>query len=144
MVVVPALAWCFGRSSSSQHRTFCSCVGRVHRSCYCRLLSTWILSNLLARIRSLTRQSLESTTSVRINEYYTTCVCIYSLMYAARNAHSPYFHLWPVNVYSIFPHFLINGTIFERKKLINTMCVLVFSTSETFFILRNEQDIKNV
>jgi hypothetical protein len=43
-----------------------------------------------------------------------------------------------------FPHYLINGTIFEKKKL-NTKCVFRFSLqlqSETFLILRrNEPDM---
>ena len=27
-----------------------------------------------------------------------------------------YFHLWPVRLYNTFPHYLLNGTIFEKKK----------------------------
>ena len=52
-----------------------------------------------------------------------------------------------VRVYFIFPYYLINSTIFE-KKLLNIKCVLIFSTtfSETFLITRRtERDmIKNV
>jgi hypothetical protein len=40
-------------------------------------------------------------------------VCIDSLRYPACNAHAPC-HLWPAALYSIFPHYLINGTIFEK------------------------------
>jgi len=29
-----------------------------------------------------------------------------------------YFHLWPAWLYHIFPHFLINGTIFGKSSLI--------------------------
>jgi len=46
---------------------------------------------------------------------------------------------------NIFPHYLINGRIFEKKKLLNIKCVFLFSLqrlSETFLILRgNERDI---
>jgi hypothetical protein len=49
-----------------------------------------------------------------------------SLMYPACNAQASYCHLWPVRLYNIFPHYLINGTIFERKSL-NTKCVFWFS-----------------
>jgi hypothetical protein len=28
-------------------------------------------------------------------------------------------HFWSVRLYRIFPHYLINGTIFEKKKLLN-------------------------
>jgi hypothetical protein len=40
------------------------------------------------------------------------------------------YHPWPVRFYNIFPHYLINGTIFE-KKLLNILvkCVSIFSTS---------------
>ena len=40
---------------------------------------------------------------------------------------------------TFFPHYLINGTISEEKKLLNTKCVFWFSLqllSETFLILR--------
>jgi len=43
-----------------------------------------------------------------------------------------------------FPHYLLNGTISEKKGLLNTKCVLIFSTllSETFHIQRrNERDM---
>jgi hypothetical protein len=61
----------------------------------------------------------------------------------------PYCHLWPARLYHIFPHYLISGTIFEKKKLLNTKCVFWFSVlllSEIFLILRiTERDmIKNV
>ena len=56
--------------------------------------------------------------------------------------------LWPTPLYNIFPHYLINGTIFENM-LLNTKCVFWFSLqllSETFVILRIIQRdmIKNV
>ena len=44
------------------------------------------------------------------------CVCVCSLRFPARNAHAPYCHLWPAPPYNIFPHYLINGTIFGGKK----------------------------
>ena len=50
------------------------------------------------------------------NEYYTTCVWICSLKYSACNAHASNCNLWPAPHYSIFPHYLINGKIFKKKK----------------------------
>jgi len=44
-------------------------------------------------------------------------VCICTLRYAATKAHAPYCRLWPTTLYNIFPNFLINGTIFEKKKV---------------------------
>jgi len=42
-------------------------------------------------------------------------VCICSLRYPACNVHAPCCHLWPAPLCSIFPRFLINGTI--KKKV---------------------------
>ena len=57
--------------------------------------------------------------------YYIFWVSACSLRYPACNARAPYCHLWPVWLYNICPHYLINGTIFEKKKkLLNTKCVL--------------------
>ena len=74
---------------------------------------------------------------------YSECVFV-----ALGTAHMPYCHQWPAPLYNIFPHYLINGTIFGRKSL-NTKCVFWFSVqllSETFPIVRRtERDmIKNV
>ena len=82
------------------------------------------------------------------NKCYIFWVCIYSLSYPAHNLHVPYCHLWPVQLYSIFPHYLINCMIF-RRTLLNTQCVFWFSLQLllwTFLILRrNERDmIKSV
>ena len=83
------------------------------------------------------------------NEYYTTCLSVCSLRYPACNAHAPYCHLWPARLYSIVPHYVINGRIFGEKNLLNTKCVFWFPPqrlSEMFIILRRiEWDvIKNV
>ena len=65
--------------------------------------------------------------------------------YAECNAHAPYCHLWPAQLYKLFPHYLINGMIFEKKKLLNIECVIRVSSqllSEKFVILRrNERDV---
>jgi len=55
------------------------------------------------------------------------CVC--SLKDPACNAHAPYCHLWPAPLYIIFPHYIINGTIFGGGSITeHKMCVLIFST----------------
>ena len=77
----------------------------------------------------------------RSNKYYMLWVSVCSLSYPACNAHAPYCLLWPVLLYSIFPHYLINGTIFEET-LMNIKCVFWFSLqllSETFLILRRTE-----
>jgi hypothetical protein len=50
------------------------------------------------------------------NGWCTLSVCVCSLRYSACNAHARYCHLWPARLYIIFPHYLINGTIFRKKK----------------------------
>jgi hypothetical protein len=55
--------------------------------------------------------------------------CTVHLLYTAL-----YCHVWPIWLYHIFPHYLMNGIIFEKKKKkkINIeckMCVLIFSTT---------------
>jgi len=55
-----------------------------------------------------------------------------------------YSHLWPVQLYNIFPHYLINRNIFQKKATEHNMCVLISMQllSETFLILqRIQQDI---
>jgi hypothetical protein len=74
---------------------------------------------------------------------YILWVCICSLRYTECNAHASYCHLWPAPLYNIFPHYLINGTIFPTKKmLLNITCVFWFSVQllpETFLILRRNK-----
>jgi len=48
-------------------------------------------------------------------------VCICSLRYPACNAQGTY-HLWPAPFYNIFPHYLINGTIFENSYWTQNVC----------------------
>jgi len=56
-------------------------------------------------------------------------VCVFSLRYPACNAHAPYCHLWPPRLYCIFPHYLTNGMIFEKKTIEYKMCILTFCTT---------------
>jgi hypothetical protein len=77
-------------------------------------------------------------------------VCVSSLSCPVCNEHAPYCHMCSIQLYNIFPHHLINGTIFGKnllnlKKLPNTKCVFWLSLqllSETFLILRRtERDV---
>jgi len=53
---------------------------------------------------------------VEMRKYYIFWLLVCSLRYPTYNAHAPYCHLWPVPLYNTFPHYLINSTIFEKKK----------------------------
>ena len=41
-------------------------------------------------------------------------MCVCSLGYPAGNAHASYCHPWPVWLYPILPHYITNGTTFEK------------------------------
>ena len=71
-------------------------------------------------------------------KYYIFRVCGCSLRYSAWNAHALYCHLWPLQLYYIFPHFLINGTIF--KKMLLKKSVLVFSTTSVWNISHSQKN----
>jgi hypothetical protein len=61
-------------------------------------------------------------------KYYVYRVYVCSFSYPACNALAPYFHLWPVRFYHIIPHYLMNDTIFKKKKVNGyELCVLIFS-----------------
>ena len=67
-------------------------------------------------------------------------MCVCSLRYLVCNAHVPYCHLLPAPLCRIFLHYLINSTIFEKKKrLLHAKCVFRVSLQlvfVTFFSLR--------
>jgi len=57
----------------------------------------------------------------------------------ASRAHAPCYNiLWPVQLYYIISHYLVNGTILGKKTSLNTKCVFRFSLPllhKTFLIL---------
>jgi hypothetical protein len=80
------------------------------------------------------------------NIYYILWVCVCSLRYPACKANAPYCHLWPVRLYNIFSHQLINGTIFGWGELQDIKWVFWFSLkrlSETLLILRRNEREKS-
>jgi hypothetical protein len=75
------------------------------------------------------------------------CVCSHS--YPAWNAHTPYYHVCSDRVCRIVPHYLITGTIFEKKNLLSIKCIFRFYLqimSGNFLIVRRDgrDMIKNV
>jgi hypothetical protein len=60
--------------------------------------------------------AVEKQLSITYSERARVCVCVCSLRYSVCNAHAPYGRLWPVRLYSIFPHYVIKSKIFEKKK----------------------------
>jgi hypothetical protein len=56
-------------------------------------------------------------------QYFTQCPC--AVLYC---------HLWRVRLYNIFPHCLINGTIFGKKVIEHKVCVFIFSRTSVWNI----------
>ena len=56
-------------------------------------------------------------------------MCICSLRFPSCNAHVPYCHLCLAPIYTIFPRYLIKGTILEKKITEYKICVLIFSAT---------------
>jgi hypothetical protein len=69
------------------------------------------------------------------------CVCVRSLSYPECNACTVlYCHLWSVLHYRIFPHYLINGTIFGEK---NFEHKIIFLFSLQLFAWNTSHSMKN-
>ena len=58
------------------------------------------------------------------NKCYRVCVCSMHMAHAMCMCHIV---MWPVRIYNIFTHYLINVTIFEIIE--HEICVLNFSTT---------------
>jgi len=63
--------------------------------------------------KHITYSKCVSATLVIQHAEYCTCAVLYC-------------HLRPAPLYSIFPHYLINGAIFEKEKLLNNKSVIYF------------------
>jgi len=100
------------------------------------------LSTLQTIIDTLTTL-IDTSLHLPTLQYYILWVCVGSLRYPACNAHAPYCHVWPAPLYSIFPRYHINGTIFKKKKIIaHRICVLIFY--KTFVWNISHSKIENV
>jgi len=77
---------------------------------------------------NITLRNVLATIVAQENKYYILLMCVCSLSYPVHNAHAPYCHLRPARLYSIFPHYLINGTI-KKKVIENKMCGFIYSTT---------------
>ena len=84
------------------------------------------------------------------NKYYIFCLCVCSFRYPVYNVHAPYCHTWPVRLYPIFAHYLINCMIPPPPKMLLIIkCVFWCSVqlfSATFLCLRRTErdDYKNI
>ena len=86
------------------------------------------------------RRVHETIVAVKSNTYYIFWMCVCNLSYPASKKTWAvlHYHLWPAWLCHILPHYLINGTIFEKKKKSLNKNVFWFSLrflSQTFLIL---------
>jgi hypothetical protein len=66
---------------------------------------------------------------------YSTCVFVALFVRHTKGKCRIYCHLWPVRLYDVFPHYLINGTILGKTPLninlcfdvLNNFCLKYFS-----------------
>ena len=63
-------------------------------------------------IYHVTMRHIHATTAAVEKQDILYILCICSISYPACEAHAPHCHLWPVQLYIIFPHYLKNGKIF--------------------------------
>jgi len=69
------------------------------------------------------------------NKDYIFWVCVCSLRYPACNAHAPYCHLWPVWLYTIFPHLM--KARFSWGSRLNIKCVFDFCSAIISYSKKN-------
>jgi hypothetical protein len=96
-----------------------------------------IVNAVLSLIQKTDRQRAYKL-SLRRLQKQKVCVC--SLRYPACNAHALYCHMWPVRLYDIFTHYLINGTIFENKLLNMKHLFVVFSKNFVWNISHSKEN----
>jgi len=56
---------------------------------------------------------------------YSECVAVALVLQHAKCMRCIFCHLWPVRQYRIFPHFLINGAIFEYIYILTIKCLIL-------------------
>jgi len=71
------------------------------RQCTCNVTWSFVQANIVAE---------------KGNTCYIFCLCVCSLRYTACLTHKPYCRLWSLRLVNIFPHYLLKGMIFEKKK----------------------------
>jgi len=130
-------------------------LARFERAFYVQSRSSW------TKVCKSDRQDKQCTYNLTLRRVRTTIVAaekqwilhnlsvyIYSFRYPACNAHAPCCRMWRTPLHKIFPHYLINGTIFGKKVSEHKIYVSSFSTnlSGTFFIVRrtDRNTIENV
>jgi hypothetical protein len=90
-------------------------------------LITWQAMNVW---RNIEASSCHHCCSRKVKILHILRGCLYHKLSSMECACAVlYCFLWPVWLYSIFPHYLINVTIYEKEKLLKIKCVSIFFTT---------------
>jgi hypothetical protein len=57
--------------------------------------------------------------------------------------HAPYGQLWHARLYSIFPHYLVQGTISEKKLYVKKMCFFIFFKTFVWIIFNSRKNLES-
>jgi hypothetical protein len=71
----------------------------------------------------------------------TNSECVFVALRIQHKMHTHNSVMWPLQLYNSFPYYLINDTIFERKKLWTTKCVLIFSRTSAQNISHSKRNV---
>jgi hypothetical protein len=90
------------------------------------------------RINVTLRRLRKNILALENKRYFIFWVCVCSLSYPSIQSArvTLYCHPWPVRLYHIFSHFLINGTIVEESYWTQNVCFGNQSTHFMFFLTR--------
>ena len=105
----------------------------------------WHVSSVPLRLKEIFLKRMQFTCKVtlrRVSRYrcyggnsmlYIFWVCVCNLRNLPCNGLASVYHLWPVYLGQIFPHYLANAR-FSDWKLLNIECILIFSTTPAWDI----------
>jgi hypothetical protein len=91
------------------------------------------------------RSCNHSCSGKAISITYSVCVCVcvsvtVGIQHVGYMACAVLCHLWPVWLYNIFPHYLINGTVLGKKVTKHKIYVLVFSKTFVWNIFQSKKN----
>ena len=142
------MLWTTLHPRTLSHTTYFTRKDRIHREVMQLFYNMLILAAVKRDRQVVYKHNIQaclhdySDRAKAISITYSGGVC--SLCYPACNAHAPRCHLWPVQFYNTFPHYLVNGLSFGGM-FFNVICMFWFSLQllcKTFLVLRRvEQDI---
>ena len=112
--------WSCERTDGWRHYAPCRYIFCLFQNLEAKQVSQWTYNVTLGRVRA-------AIVALEIIKYYVFLGRVCSLSCPACIANAPYCHLWSLPLYSMFPHYLINGTVLEKKKVLGHKNMFQFS-----------------